>query len=236
VAPIAPPAVVAAVSVPDVTDEDAAVNLAESLTTPEALQAPPVPVAPAIALAPTAAPTVLQADADGVRIVQDGSRDGAGNVALDAITYDPEGEVQLSGRATGDGAVQIYIDNQPVTTSSVTAGGDWQIELPQIDTGIYTLRIDEVDIDGAVVSRLETPFKREERQEVAAVLAEETNADGFEVAVKTVQPGATLWAIAEENLGSGIFYVAIFEANNDLIRDPDLIYPGQIFRIPEITQ
>jgi len=236
VAPIAPPAVVAAVSVPDVTDEDAAMNLAESLTTPEALQAPPVPVAPAIALAPTAAPTVLQADADGVRIVQDGSRDGAGNVALDAITYDPEGEVQLSGRATGDGAVQIYIDNQPVTTSSVTAGGDWQIELPQIDTGIYTLRIDEVDIDGAVVSRLETPFKREERQEVAAVLAEETNADGFEVAVKTVQPGATLWAIAEENLGSGIFYVAIFEANNDLIRDPDLIYPGQIFRIPEITQ
>ena len=236
VAPIAPPAVVAAVTVPDVTDEDAAVNLAESLTTPEALQAPPVPVAPAIALAPTAAPTVLQADADGVRIVQDGSRDGAGNVALDAITYDPEGEVQLSGRATGDGAVQIYIDNQPVTTSSVTAGGDWQIELPQIDTGIYTLRIDEVDIDGAVVSRLETPFKREERQEVAAVLAEETNADGFEVAVKTVQPGATLWAIAEENLGSGIFYVAIFEANNDLIRDPDLIYPGQIFRIPEITQ
>ena len=236
VAPIAPPAVVAAVTVPDVTDEDAAVNLAESLTTPEALQAPPVPVAPAIALAPTAAPTVLQADADGVRIVQDGSRDGAGNVALDAITYDPEGEVQLSGRATGDGAVQIYIDNQPVTTSSVTAGGDWQIELPQIDTGIYTLRIDEVDIDGAVVSRLETPFKREERQEVAAVLAEETNADGFEVAVKTVQPGATLWAIAEENLGSGIFYVAIFEANNDLIRDPDLIYPGQIFRIPEIAQ
>ena len=236
VAPIAPPAVVAAVTVPDVTDEDAAVNLAESLTTPEALQAPPVPVAPAIALAPTAAPTVLQADADGVRIVQDGSRDGAGNVALDAITYDPEGEVQLSGRATGDGAVQIYIDNQPVTTSSVTAGGDWQIELPQIDTGIYTLRIDEVDIDGAVVSRLETPFKREERQEVAAVLAEETNADGFEVAVKTVQPGATLWAIAEENLGLGIFYVAIFEANNDLIRDPDLIYPGQIFRIPEIAQ
>ena len=236
VAPIARPAVVAAVTVPDVTDEDAAMNLAESLTTPEVLQAPPVPVAPAIALAPTAAPTVLQADADGVRIVQDGSRDGAGNVALDAITYDPEGEVQLSGRATGDGAVQIYIDNQPVTTSSVTAGGDWQIELPQIDTGIYTLRIDEVDIDGAVVSRLETPFKREERQEVAAVLAEETNADGFEVAVKTVQPGATLWAIAEENLGSGIFYVAIFEANNDLIRDPDLIYPGQIFRIPEITQ
>ncbi|MDB4254946.1 LysM peptidoglycan-binding domain-containing protein, partial [bacterium] len=118
----------------------------------------------------------------------------------------------------------------------VTQGGDWQIELPQIDTGIYTLRIDEVNEDGAVVSRLETPFKREERAEVAAVLAEETTVDGFEVAVKTVQPGATLWAIAEENLGSGIYYIEVFEANSDLIRDPDLIYPGQIFRIPEISQ
>ena len=57
--------------------------------------------------------------------------------------------------------------------------------------------------------------------------------DGFEVAVRTVQPGATLWAIAEENLGRGIFYIEVFEANSDQIRDPDLIYPGQIFLVPQ---
>jgi nucleoid-associated protein YgaU len=68
------------------------------------------------------------------------------------------------------------------------------------------------------------------------VLAEETSVDGFEVAVRTVQPGATLWAIAEETFGSGIYYVEVFEANSDLIRDPDLIYPGQIFRMPEVSQ
>lgn len=236
VSPIAAPVVATDLPTAEVAGQDATALLAETVTAPDAPDAPPVPDTPIAADAPAAAPTVLQADADGVRVVQGGTDSDAENVALDAITYDPQGEVQLSGRATGDGAVQIYIDNQPVTTSEVTAGGDWRIELPQIDTGIYTLRIDEVDTEGDVVSRLETPFKREERQEVAAVLAEETNADGFEVAVKTVQPGATLWAIAEENLGSGIFYVAIFEANNDLIRDPDLIYPGQIFRIPEISQ
>jgi nucleoid-associated protein YgaU len=219
VAPIAAPVVVATIE--------------EIVAEPATLAAPQEPDLPIVADEPAAAPTVLQADADGVRVVQDTVAD---NVALDAITYDPDGEVQLAGRATGDGAVQVYIDNQPLTASPVTEGGDWQIELPQIDTGVYTLRIDEVDAEGDVVSRLETPFKREEPQEVAAVLAEETAADGFEVAVKTVQPGATLWAIAEENLGSGVFYVAVFEANRDLIRDPDLIYPGQIFRIPEITQ
>jgi nucleoid-associated protein YgaU len=51
-----------------------------------------------------------------------------------------------------------------------------------------------------------------------------------------VQPGATLWAIAEEKLGDGVLYVAVFEANRDLIRDPDLIYPGQVFRIPLTTE
>ncbi|SIT80440.1 Nucleoid-associated protein YgaU, contains BON and LysM domains [Yoonia rosea] len=247
VAPIAAPVVIAAAEdpAPAVTEAapQAPVDPAQVATvdTPS-VASPQAPTVPDADLAPAApvAPTVLQADADGVRVVQASptlaTPEARPNVALDAITYDPEGEVQLSGRATGDGAVQVYIDNEPVTASPVTEGGDWRIDLPDIATGVYTLRIDEVDTEGGVVSRLETPFRREEAADVAAVLAEETAVEGFEVAVRTVQPGATLWAIAEENLGAGIFYVEVFEANRDLIRDPDLIYPGQIFRIPEITQ
>jgi nucleoid-associated protein YgaU len=48
-----------------------------------------------------------------------------------------------------------------------------------------------------------------------------------------VQPGATLWAIAEERYGNGVFYLKVFEANRAAIDDPDLIYPGQVFTIPE---
>lgn len=48
----------------------------------------------------------------------------------------------------------------------------------------------------------------------------------------TVQPGNTLWAIAQGQMGEGILYVQVYEANKDRIRDPDLIYPGQIFTIP----
>ena len=50
--------------------------------------------------------------------------------------------------------------------------------------------------------------------------------------VVTVQPGFTLWAIARESYGDGLLYVRVYEANRDLIRDPDLIYPGQIFTVP----
>ncbi len=50
--------------------------------------------------------------------------------------------------------------------------------------------------------------------------------------VITVQPGFTLWAIARETYGDGLLYVRVYEANKDLIRDPDLIYPGQVFTVP----
>jgi nucleoid-associated protein YgaU len=49
----------------------------------------------------------------------------------------------------------------------------------------------------------------------------------------TVEKGFTLWAIAREKYGEGVLYVRVFEANKDLIRDPDLIYPGQVFDLPE---
>ncbi|MCT8160231.1 LysM peptidoglycan-binding domain-containing protein [Pseudoruegeria sp. SHC-113] len=51
--------------------------------------------------------------------------------------------------------------------------------------------------------------------------------------IVTVQPGFTLWGIASETYGDGFLYVKVFEANADQIRDPDLIYPGQIFTVPE---
>ncbi|MCV2868965.1 LysM peptidoglycan-binding domain-containing protein [Defluviimonas sp. WL0002] len=51
--------------------------------------------------------------------------------------------------------------------------------------------------------------------------------------IVTVQPGFTLWGIATENYGNGLLYVRVYEANKDQIRDPDLIYPGQIFTVPD---
>jgi nucleoid-associated protein YgaU len=51
-------------------------------------------------------------------------------------------------------------------------------------------------------------------------------------AIITVQPGFTLWGIASESYGDGLLYVQVYEANKDQIRDPDLIYPGQVFTVP----
>jgi nucleoid-associated protein YgaU len=48
-----------------------------------------------------------------------------------------------------------------------------------------------------------------------------------------VQPGESLWRIARHAYGQGIRYTVIFAANHDQIRDPDLIYPGQAFAVPQ---
>jgi len=50
--------------------------------------------------------------------------------------------------------------------------------------------------------------------------------------VVVVQPGDSLWRLARRAYGAGIQYTMIFEANRDKIRDPDLIYPGQVFTLP----
>ncbi len=49
----------------------------------------------------------------------------------------------------------------------------------------------------------------------------------------TVQTGDTLWAISRDRYGDGLLYVRVFEANRESIKNPDLIYPGQVFTIPE---
>ena len=47
-----------------------------------------------------------------------------------------------------------------------------------------------------------------------------------------VQKGDTLSAIANEYYGEAMKYPTIFEANRPMLKDPDLIYPGQVLRIP----
>jgi nucleoid-associated protein YgaU len=73
---------------------------------------------------------------------------------------------------------------------------------------------------------------RETREQLEGLLVEEVRAGATGSVVVTVQKGFTLWAIARENYGDGRLYVKVFEANRAQIRNPDLIYPGQVFTVP----
>lgn len=169
----------------------------------------------------------------------------AAQVTLDAITYTPENLVQFSGKGQPGTFVRLYLDGRFLIESGVRAEGQWFAESDAVSPGTYTLRIDQIDAAGKMASRFETPFLRETKETLAAAIAA---AEPAAIAPATepisapplaslpptiiVQPGLTLWAIAEAEFGDGVAYVQVFEANRDKIRDPDLIYPGQIFTIP----
>ena len=148
------------------------------------------------------------------------SKDG---LVLDSIDYDEHGKAVIAGRGEPGSKVVVYLDNKPLAAVEVDEEGNWPAVLDKpIDPGLHSLRIDQVNESGAVVARVETPFSR----------ADVTSGDLAEGAV-VVQPGNSLWRIARRVYGQGVRYTVIYQANNDQIRDPHLIYPGQIFTLPK---
>lgn len=250
-------------------------------------------------------------------------------VALDTIAYGPDGSVQLGGHGAPEAAVRIYLDGAQRAEAKVGADAGWSVSMMDIQPGLYTLRLDQLDAAGKVTARFETPFKRETLEALALATAATAGANAQPAAAElapaadgaatagaapaaaqggteagaaspepaapqvtgeqtaaaapeaqadqsapagtdgtqasplvsggdgtaqtaaveptstvtpapkpatavtvTVQPGFTLWGIAQSQLGEGVMYVQVYKANKDKIRNPDLIYPGQVFTIP----
>jgi len=146
-------------------------------------------------------------------------------LSLDAIEYDQAGNLILSGRAQPGSTVQIYLNNEPIGVATADDKGTWRLRPEkQVDPGIYSLRVDQVEqAGGRVASRLELPFSRARPEDI------QLNADGSSV---VVQPGNSLWRIARQVYGQGPRYTEIYRANQGAIVDPDMIYPGQVFNLP----
>ena len=170
------------------------------------------------------APTLVKASKEDVRVIQPGGLGQIDGVSLDSISYDQSGDVVLAGRGRSGDALRIYVDNSATAEAVVSPGGTWEARFSSVKEGRYILRVDAQDASGKVSSRVESPFQRV--YPTAEQLAAPSKI--------TVQPGNSLWLMATERYGSGHLYTQIYAANQDTIRDPDLIYPGQIFEMPSV--
>jgi hypothetical protein len=156
------------------------------------------------------------------RILQGPGPAAPGVLSLDIIDHDDKGRMTVSGRAPGGAKVNLYMDNRLLGRASADAEGNWRVSAPlPPGKGTHLLRADQVDDKGKVTARVEASWTR----------SDEAPPKGGSTV--TVLQGNSLWRIARRLYGQGMAYTVIFEANRERIKDPDRIYPGQVFSVPE---
>jgi len=144
------------------------------------------------------------------------------SLSMDTAEYDTQGRVALSGHAAPGATVQIYLGNEPLATVTADAAGAWSATSSRaVPPGQLELRLDQLASSGQVAQRVALPFGQGAAMEPAPGQS------------YVVQRGNSLWRIAQRAYGAGTRYVVIYSANPDQIRNPDKIYPGQVFKIPK---
>jgi nucleoid-associated protein YgaU len=186
----------------------------------------------------------------------------ASAAAVDAVDVEPNGKAHVSGRARPGAAVRLYLNDSFVAPVTADADGRFAVTINQgVAPGNYRVRIDEVDSSsGKVRARAEVPFNVPDAAVTASmptqipatrtpaaahepdstVAVATTAPDGTspsavvvpKIATITVSRGDSLWRISQRALGNGTRYATVFKANREQIRNPNLIYPGQVFVLP----
>jgi nucleoid-associated protein YgaU len=149
----------------------------------------------------------------------------SGDLALSTLDYDENGRVTVSGLAAPGSVVRVYIDDKLAAEGPAGSDGHWKLAASEpIGTGKHAVRLDRLAGDGKPMARLELPFDR---------VAVPPGAKDTRRLV--VVRGDNLWNIARAHYGTGHQHTVIYGANKDQIRDPDLIYPGQVFSLPKVN-
>ncbi len=173
-----------------------------------------------------AATVALSEPGKATRVLQgQGLQASAGSVVLEAVDYDGKGNVIFSGKAKSGTVVALSIDGKEVGEAIADADGHWEVKPDTpIAIGQHDLKVAELNAAGAVVGLIEVPLQREDPAKAVA---------GLKAGQVVIQPGNNLWNISRKLYGEGTQYTVIYEANKNQIKNPDLIYPGQVFTTPQ---
>ena len=148
------------------------------------------------------------------------------DLSVSTLDYDDGGYVTVSGLATPGTVVRAYVNDRMVAEGRAASDGRWRLKpADPIDPGKHVLRLDRIATDGKPVARLEMPFER-------VVVAPVSSTDGRRL---HIVKGDNLWNIAQAHYGAGWRHTVIFAANKDQVKNPHLIYPGQILSLPQVN-
>jgi nucleoid-associated protein YgaU len=165
---------------------------------------------------------LLSADNEDARVLQAPAPVLESQVDIRSVNYSGK-TMTVRGSAAERGRINVYADNVFLGTAVFTEEGDWFLRVTRAMAPgkTYTIRADRTDEKGRVSARAEVPFTLE------------SGVDMKKQRRVRIIKGDNLWTIAKHVYGTGFAYVTIYQANRNQIKDPDLIYPNQVFVLPQ---
>ena len=190
------------------------------------------------------------------------AKPGTGAVVVETVEIEPGGKFHVSGQARPGAALRLYLNDSFVTSVTAGADGRFAVTITEgVAPGSYRVRLDEALSSGTVRARAEVPFTVPEttasvsaqattskRPDSAAPQQPQLAAAGAtvlpdngspsstvvvpKITTTTVSRGDSLWRLSQVSYGAGTRYAVIYKANRGQIRNPNLIYPGQVFVVP----
>lgn len=244
-------------SAPEAKAPEASETAAASTTAP----AVPEAEAPVAAPAPSAAAETTPAET-GPAEAAPAAPQASPKIVVEAVEIDGS-KIFVAGLADAGRKVRAYANDILLGEAVTSPDGHFLVEATHdIPVGQYTVRVDGLEPDGVkVAARATVPFEREPGEAISAVAAdagkpaetaaagqpatEATDADVPETVAPKLQHadgaviirrGDSLWRISRRVYGHGIRYSTIYLANQKQISDPDRIWPGQVFTVPETSK
>lgn len=165
-------------------------------------------------------------------------------VTVEAVEAE-KGKVYVAGTAEPGTSVRVYVGEDYQGEAKANPDGKWLVEGDKnVGEGDVEVRADVIAKDGNTVNaRAAVVFEKEQDRQIilTKVVASgtggspETQSADVKKALPVViiRKGDNLWRISRRLYGEGIRYTTIYQANQEQIRNPDLIYPGQVFLTPE---
>ncbi|PCJ85830.1 MAG: hypothetical protein COA52_15745 [Hyphomicrobiales bacterium] len=159
-------------------------------------------------------------------------------VTVEAVEAEIEGALYAAGAANPGATVRVYFDEDLIGETKAGDKGRWLLEANRkLPVGQYAVRVEQVEqSNGKVLARREVSFARSADLVSLIPSTKEGGSPTSDPAqlpnAVIIRKGDNLWSISRRLYGSGTRYTTIYSANGDQIRNPALIYPGQVFVLP----
>lgn len=210
---------------------------------------------PVVALMTPDKPTVVLSQPEA-------AKPGTGALVVETVEIEKSGKFHVSGQARPGAALRLYLNDSFITSVTAGTDGRFAVTINEgVAPGNYRVRLDEASGSGTVRARAEVPFTAPDiTASVSAQAANTKRADSTaaqqpqlaaagtavvpdsgspsstvvvpKIATTTVTRGDSLWRLSQASYGAGMRYAVIYKANKEQIRNPNLIYPGQVFVVP----